>query len=225
MDLPYQLIRSRNRRRTISLYIREDGAIALYVPFSTSRREIDRFLEERRPWICRKLAEKERRQKETVRTFSDGEKFLFMGEWYPLAIEETEQGVPFRLHSGRFLLMRCYADEIRDLFIRWYQEEARERIIERTLFYGRRLLLSPEGIRITNARHRWGSCSRSNCLCFSWRIILAPLPVIDYVVIHELVHIREKNHSKRFWTRVESILPDYRQRRRWLKEYGHLLQI
>jgi predicted metal-dependent hydrolase len=225
MDLPYQLIRSRKRRRTISLNVRENGEIALYVPFSTSQREIERFLAERRPWISRKLAEKERRQKETARTFADGERFLFLGEWYPLVIEETDQEVPFRLHAGRFLLMRPYTENTRDLFIRWYQGEAKERIVERTLFYGRRHLLSPEGVRITSARHRWGSCSRKNRLCFSWRIIMAPLPVIDYVVIHELVHIREKNHSRRFWTHVESILPDYRKRRQWLNEHGHLLQI
>ena len=225
MDLDYHLIRSRKRRRTISLQIKEDGAIALSVPYRTPVGEIERFLEERRPWICKKLAEREKRKKETAKTFADGEEFLFLGEWYPLTIEKNEQGVPFRLYSGRFLLRSRYAEKIRDLFIRWYQGEARERIVERTLFYSRRLLLSPKGIKITSAQHRWGSCSRGDRLCFSWRIIMAPLPIIDYVVIHELVHIKEKNHSRRFWSHVESILPDYRVRRLWLRENGHLLQI
>ncbi|MCS7122892.1 MAG: M48 family metallopeptidase, partial [Candidatus Micrarchaeota archaeon] len=80
-------------------------------------------------------------------------------------------------------------------------------------------------VRITNARRRWGSCSSSNNLNFSWRLIMAPLEVIDYVVVHELVHTRIKNHSKAFWRMVEAVMPDYDRQRRWLRENGHMLKI
>jgi hypothetical protein len=153
------------------------------------------------------------------------QKFLFLGDWYPLTVEETDQGPPLKLWSGRFFLMGRHIGDARGIFIRWYQKEAKERISDRSIFFRDRLSLHPKGIKITNAKHRWGSCTRSDLLCFSWRIIMAPLPVIDYVLVHELVHIKEKNHSKRFWGYLESILPDYRKRRRWLKENGHLLQI
>jgi predicted metal-dependent hydrolase len=78
-------------------------------------------------------------------------------------------------------------------------------------------------VRISSARTRWGSCSQKGNLSFTWRLVMAPPDVIDYVVVHELCHTREMNHSRSFWEQVEAILPDFRQRRRWLKEYGKLL--
>ncbi|HSB07579.1 MAG TPA: M48 family metallopeptidase [Thermodesulfobacteriota bacterium] len=78
-------------------------------------------------------------------------------------------------------------------------------------------------MKITSAKSRWGSCSRDNNLCFSWRIIMAPLNVLDYVLIHELVHIKEKNHSKRFWSHLEAVIPDYKKHRHWLRAHGNLL--
>lgn len=227
MDHPLNvhLIRSRKRRKTLSLQIKEDGAVILSVPYHTPKAEIERFFQERRSWVIRKVSERERAIRETERDFVSGEKFLYLGESYPLEIEDSDRQEPsLELSSGKFILRQDQIGNARDLFIEWYQREAQEAIVKRVKEHSHRLGLFPKGIRITNAKSRWGSCSRDNRLSFSWRILLAPLVVVDYILIHELAHIKEKNHSKRFWKFLESMLPDYRNRRLWLKKNGHRLR-
>jgi hypothetical protein len=222
----YHLIRSKKRRKTISLHIKEDGKIVIYTPYCTPKWEIEKFIEEKESWIIGKISEREKRTKEVEKTFLSGEKFLYLGEWYPLEIQESSnRGAPLTLAFGKFILSHDRIGEARDLFCHWYKKEAKEKITERVDHYGNRFQLLPEGIKITSARSRWGSCSRDNRLSFSWRIIMASLTIIDYVLIHELVHIREKNHSQKFWNYLESVLPDYRKHRSWLRENGHLLQL
>jgi len=219
-------MRSKKRRRTISLHIKEDGKIVIYAPYRTPKWEIEKFIQEKQPWISEKVLEKEKKIKEAEKTFLPGEKFLYLGEWYPLEMQESaSQGPPLKLAFGKFILNDDHTAEARDLFCNWYKREAKEKITERVDYYSHRFHLVPEGIKITSARFRWGSCSRDNRVSFSWRIIMGSLSVIDYVLIHELVHIREKNHSRNFWNYLASIFPDYRQHRHWLRENGHLLQI
>jgi predicted metal-dependent hydrolase len=224
--LSYHLIRSKRRKKTISLQIKEDGKVVISAPYHTPKWEIEKFIKEKEFWVVQKISEKEKQIKEGEKTFLPGERFLYLGEWYPLEIHESDhKGPPLRLSFGNFILNKNNIGGARDLFIQWYKREAKEKIVGRIDYYSYRLHLFPKGIRITNARSRWGSCSRDNRLSFSWRIIMASLPIIDYILIHELVHIREKNHSKRFWVTLESILPDYRKYRLWLKEKGHLLKV
>jgi predicted metal-dependent hydrolase len=224
--LSYHLIKSKKRRRTISLQIKEDGKIVIMAPYHTPKWEIEKFVEGKQSWIVEKISEKEKQIKEAEKTFLPGERFLYLGEWYPLEIHESNQKKPpLKLSYGNFILNKDHIEEARDLFIQWYKREAKEKIVGRIGYYSNRLHLFPKGIKITNAKSRWGSCSRDNRLSFSWRMIMASLAAIDYILIHELVHIREKNHSKRFWSTLESILPDYRKHRLWLKENGHLLEL
>jgi len=224
--LSYRLIKSKKRRKTISLHIKEDGKIVIYTPFRTPKWEIEKFIDGKLSWIVEKISEREKRIKEGEKTFRPGEKFLYLGEWYPLEIQESSNKKrALTLAFGKFILDHDHIPEARDLFCNWYKKEAKEKITERVIRYSDRFQLLPEGIKITSARSRWGSCSRDNRLSFSWRIIMASLTIIDYVLIHELVHIREKNHSSKFWNYLESVLPDYRNRRRWLRENGHLLQL
>ena len=108
---------------------------------------------------------------------------------------------------------------------RWYRGEARRVIEERAEFYARKHGLKYNGIRISAARLRWGSCGPNNRLNFSYRLVMAPLEMIDYVVVHELVHTVERNHSQAFWAKVAAILPEYRLARRWLKLNGRWLDL
>lgn len=222
--LNFQLVRSKRRRKTISLHIKEDGRIVIYVPYHTPKGEIEEFIKEKESWVIKKISEKERSIKETEKAFIPGEKFLYLGESYSLEIGDTHySGLPLKLSFGKFILDKERLEEARDLFIHWYKREAKEKIEGRLHYFSNRLQLFPKGLKITSANCRWGSCSRDSRLSFSWKIIMAPLSVIDYVLIHELVHIKEKNHSKRFWTYLETILPDYRKHRFWLKENGYRL--
>lgn len=221
----YHLIKSKKRRRTISLQIKDGGEIVIRAPYRTPKQEIERFIARNRTWITEKISEKAKLAREAERRFILGEKFLYLGEWYPLDICESHYAEPpLRLRFGHFILHRARIEEARDLFIDWYKKEAKQEIGGRIHHYAHRLHLFPKGIKITSARSRWGSCSQDNRLAFSWRIIMASFSVIDYVLIHELAHIREKNHSKKFWTIVESVLPDYKKYRAWLREHGHLLE-
>lgn len=222
----YQLIRSKRRRRTISLHVKEDGRIVVYTPYRTPEWEIERFLKEKERWISKKLSEKERAITPIERRFLPGEEFLYLGEPYPLELDHNSpQGPSLTLSFGRFILSQSHLDKARDLFIRWYKKEAKDKLSDRVNYYSSRFQLVPKGVKITSARSRWGSCSRDNQLCFSWRLVMAPLTVIDYVLLHELVHIKEKNHSKRFWSYLESILPDYKGRRRWLRDHESVLRL
>lgn len=223
--LNVQLIRSKKRRKTLSLRIKEDGSIVLYVPYHTPKGEIEGFIKGKESWVIKKISEKERSIKETEKAFIPGEKFLYLGESYPLEIRESDhQEPPLKLSFGKFILDQGHIEEARDLFVQWYKREAKEKIAGRVDYYSNRLDLFPKGIKITSAKYRWGSCSRDNRLSFSWRMIMAPLTILDYILIHELAHIKEKNHSRRFWRYLESILPDYRRQRLWLKENGHRLR-
>jgi len=224
--LNFHLIKSKRRRKTISLHIRESGEIVIRAPLKASKREIEEFIREREAWVVEKLSEEKERRKELQKAFVPGEKFLYLGECYPLEIDEsTHKELPLRLSFGKFVLNGDHIEEARNLLIDWYKREAKEKIEGRVRYYSDRFNLFPKGTKITSAKSRWGSCSRDDRLSFSWRIIMAPLRIIDYILVHELVHIREKNHSRNFWAALEKILPDYRERRVWLKKNGHRLWV
>lgn len=146
-----------------------------------------------------------------------------MGRNYKLTIVE-EQEVPLKFQNG-FYLSKEALTNAKDIFIQWYKEEAYHKIAEQVEFYAKRAGLKYNKVKITNAQKRWGSCSSANNLNFSWSLIMAPLKVLDYVVVHELCHLIERNHSQRFWTKVKTMMPDYEKYRDWLNEYGYLLRI
>ena len=146
-----------------------------------------------------------------------------LGKYYKLTIVDN-QDVPLHFDNS-FYLLRDYLPVARDVFINWYKERAYEKIKERVKFYAQKRGLKYNRINITNAEKRWGSCSAKGNLNFSWRLIMAPLPVIDYVVVHELVHLVERNHTREFWAKVKLLMPDYEKYRSWLKEKGYLLTL
>jgi len=223
--LSYQWIRSSRRRKTLSLHIKEDGKIVVYTPYRTPESEIERFIREKERWILKKLSEKRNAITPTEKEFFAGEEFLYLGEVYPLELDHyPSQGSSLRLSFGKFILSQGCVDDARGLFIEWYKREAKDKLPERVHYYSNKYQLFPKGVRITSAQSRWGSCSRDDQLCFSWRIMMAPLDVIDYVLLHELAHIKEKNHSTRFWNYLGSLLPDYKGRRRWLRDNAKLLR-
>ena len=227
MELDYTIVRSRKRKRTISLNVKIDGTAVIRVPYRTPVSEIQRFCREKEKWLARKIGELREREKDVrVKTFAAGEIFLFLGEPYPLAIEDTA-GVPEKLDllSGEFVLSGDKTSQARNIFIDWYRARAQEYIGIRVEHFKQVLGVSPRGIRISNARCRWGSCSLDDRLYFSWRIMMAPPAVIDYLVVHELAHMKEKNHSRSFWEIVADTIPGYRSERTWLRDNGHILDI
>ncbi len=133
--------------------------------------------------------------------------------------------VSMSLKADRFLLERRALPQAEAAFAAWYKAQARGLVEERVRHFAARYGFSYRQVRITSARTRWGSCSSKGRLCFTWRLVMAPPECIDYVVVHELAHLRVANHSLAFWHVVSAILPDYKARRKWLHDNGRLLTL
>ncbi|MBP7216342.1 MAG: M48 family metallopeptidase [Candidatus Omnitrophica bacterium] len=128
-----------------------------------------------------------------------------------------------RVSSRAKISWEQYPDSVRRQLVIWYTQMAQDILSDRVRFYADKLGVVVRHLAVTNARTRWGSCGPSGTLNFSWRLVMAPLPVIDYVVMHELVHLFERNHSRRFWRRVADAMPEYKEYETWLKMNGHML--
>jgi hypothetical protein len=227
MELNYTVVRSKKRKKTLSLQVRANGTAVIYAPHRTPITEIDKFMREKERWLWRKVSENLERQEEIkAKKYVTGEIFFFLGEPYPLKIEADSPGCDkLAFLCGQFVLASDKVSRGREVFIDWYKKSAQRYIGERVDYFSQALKLIPGGIKISNARSRWGSCSQDNHLHFSWRLIMAPCPVIDYLVVHELAHIQEKNHSGLFWGLVGNTIIDYKKQRIWLKDNGHTLDI
>ncbi len=222
MDIQYSLIRSKKRKKTISLQIGRNSEVRVYAPYHTPVGEIHQFVEEKRNWIS-KMARRQSQQPALIeaKSFITGEYFYYLGQRYPLEVffEPLEnEGVVF--WNNRFFLNCPENPEMKKhYFVVWYKKKARQYFGERVAFYADVLKLTADGLRITSAGSRWGSCSHDNQLAFSFRLIMALPAVIDYVVVHELAHFRQKNHSSKFWDLVVEVIPDYKAHRRWLRDH------
>jgi predicted metal-dependent hydrolase len=213
----------RTKRKTIALIVENDGSLTVRAPLRISRRSIVELVEQKSDWIRskRELAKKLAPVSD-MKAYVSGETFWYLGVRYPLEITPTAE-VPLRL-DGRFVLGRAALAEAGETFTRWYKEQAMQMLEERVHWYATRYGLSYKKIKITSAQGRWGSCSTQGILCFSWRLVMVPPEQIDYVVVHELMHLQEKNHAKAFWRKVEAIMPDYKTLRKGLRQNGHLLR-
>jgi len=222
MNLTYELIRSGNRHKTLSLTVKQGGRIEIRAPRHVPRAEIDGFFNRKLAWIRRKLADVTApREPAAGAELTAGDEAMFLGVSYPVIMNGDGGGSAGLSFDGeRFLLAPADAAAGKDLLRVWYRRAAASFLPARVAFFAELWGCRCRSVRISKARARWGSCSADNRLAFSWRLMMVPPPVIDYVVVHELAHIREKNHSPRFWALVGELCPDYRERRRWLRSEG-----
>ncbi|MDD4013503.1 MAG: SprT family zinc-dependent metalloprotease [Candidatus Omnitrophica bacterium] len=215
----------RSRRRTLALEIVSDARLIVRAPHRASLDDIRRAVRKKLPWILEKqrLA-RERAEKFPQKEFIAGETFMFLGEPFKLSIKnDLPQALVF--NGSGFYLRERDKGSARKLFTEWYSRRAFEIIDQRVRYYAGRHGLEFSGIRISNARKRWGSCGAKGKLSFSWRIVMAPMNVVDYVVVHELAHLVEKNHRSGFWAKVRGMLPEYRLAKAWLKREGAGLDV
>lgn len=227
-EIDYFLVRSKKRKKTLMLKIERDGRVVMHVPYHTPEGEIDKFIKEKLPWVKKKIHEKQKNadSTESPKKFVAGEKFLYLGDHYPLELREPGSGRNrLALSHGTFYLDKDCLPRARDFFVKWYKERAQEIFIERVNYYSKKLKLYPKEIRISSAKRRYGSCSLANMLSFTFRLVMAPYPMIDYVIVHELAHIKVKNHSQHFWMYMEEVMPDYRKYKKWLKDHSPSLDI
>lgn len=222
-DIEYELIK--RKRKTSSLIVERDGRVKLIVPEDLSTQKIDELLESKRYWIYSKKAEWEDLNSSKVnRQFRSGQGFLYLGSSYRLEItEKTDKDL--KLYRGRFYLKKSKFYEADELFKAFYKEKGLKKIQERIELYKRQMGVNPKNIRMMELKNRWASCSDEGNLNFHWKCALAPITIIDYIVVHELAHLSYKDHSNEFWNAVDKVIPDYLKRKKWLRDKGASLDI
>lgn len=214
----------RSRRKSIAAEFNEDASLVIRAPYWVSGSFIEKFLKERRPWILRNHSIALQRYLKAPRhQFKDGEEFLYLGSFYKL---RTGKDFTKRFEfKEEFLLSSYYVNQAKDLFSAWYKAKAREVISERAAYYSGLTGIRHQEIRIGSASKQWGSCSSEGRLCFPWRLVMAPLHVIDSVVVHELVHVKDRSHSQGFWNEVYRYFPEYPAADRWLTDHAYLMRL
>jgi len=218
-DLQFEL-RWSSRRKTMEITVDRDGGLVISVPEGTDTGLMERFVQEKKFWLYTKLAEKEALLQPVVtKEFVNGEGFPYLGRSYRLLLVD-EQEKPLKLEAGRFKLLRSEVDLGRGHFIDWYSAHARPWLLRKVRRWTPRVRAEPKGIEIRDLGFRWGSCGKGGTLNFHWATILLPPTIVEYVLVHELVHLVEPNHTPEFWLGVERVMSDYEQRKHWLAENG-----
>jgi predicted metal-dependent hydrolase len=213
----------KSRRKTISLILTRDGRLVIRAPLRTSDIHIADLVKKKQAWIEKKKRQHAERQKaiEQIR-FAVGGTIPYLGR--SLTVQPTET-LHIKMADSTLWLPDRYQTRPKAILQYWLKGEARSIISNRVLFWSRLTGLSFSRIRITNTTGRWGSCGPTNSLQFSWRLVMAPLAIVDYVVVHELVHTVIKNHSRTYWQRVATILPEYKQCNLWLHQHDYLMSV
>ncbi len=215
----------RSRRKTYSLEVTHQGELLVRVPWFMTDRQIEKIVLDKSEWIVQKMELVRRRQAEApLHTFKEGDQFPFLGENYPL-ITKSGQKSALSLTDHTFVLDNRYGQSAGRIFESWFRKQARIHFSARISELAPRLKVQPRVLRISSARTRWGSCSTSGTISLSWRLIMAPPHIIDYVIIHELIHLRHPNHSAQFWAAVEAHYPNHKAAKLWLKTNGARLSL
>jgi|SRR5215207_5002439 len=224
MDLEYTIVRSPKRRK-LTITVERDRTVVVHAPVATSEEKIRQVVETKRQWIFEKTRHVQKYDdlphspgKELV----NGESALYLGRSYRIEIVATHSNeLEF---AQKFFVPANLANRKLEAFQGWYIARAEEKILPRVRHHARQLGVEFAQARIVDNRYRWGSCTVNNNLTFNWRLIKAPMQVIDYVVVHELAHLLEANHTPRFWNIVKAQIANMDQPKQWLKEHGQLLE-
>ncbi|MBP9854744.1 MAG: M48 family metallopeptidase [Candidatus Omnitrophica bacterium] len=222
----YHLIRS-NGRRTSVISIDHQGQVRIYVPFLTTKDFIESFIQQKASWIL-KCVDKVRKNQSNIsrKKFDEGGEFLFLGKKFPLCVFEQDKKRPVVKFDGskwtvslpREIEPAHREQTVKEKLFEWYRQQAEEVVGGRIFHFSRIIGVSPKIIAVRSQKRMWGCCHfRKQRIHINWQIILAPLKVIDYVIIHELCHLVHPNHSQRFWNKVEKYMPDYKDYKKWLK--------
>lgn len=218
LDIEYR------KRRSLEIQIKPEGRVRVLAPKGASEEWIMKAIKSKEAWIIEKLNSVSERidNKPKLR---HGERILDAGDLVTLNIGCHDGLYPVERTDGHLNVhvldeWRENESKLSSLLIDWYTENTRKKVLELTNRWSAVLKVSPNAIRIKDQKRRWGSCSSKGNVNFNWRLSMAPDSVLEYVVVHELCHFHHMNHSKDFWNLVERMIPDYKLKRKWLKEHG-----
>ena len=228
----YGVTRSRRRKKTIEITVDPFEGVLVAAPVAASLEHIRSVIEKRAGWIIRKSNNSD--FKPRPRRFMSGESVPYLGREVRMLVEATDKNrasVKFDHWSFRVQSPAAIDNEedrrgrIRSALENWYRQRAAERLPAAVMRWTQRLGVEPTGVFIRDQKHRWGSCSTDGTLRFNWRVVMADPALIDYVVVHEMLHLKALNHSRSYWRNFARVMPDYEVRRRQLREIGPYLSI
>ena len=219
-DMEYEVKYS--KRKTLGLSVERDTSIIVRVPEGTHPERIEEFVERKKLWIKDKQSHPQKsRPPRPIKEFVSGESILYLGKSYRLQIEDSDER---RVEmDGKFLVCGPKNTNLKREFRSWFVEQAKQIVPDRAGLYAGRMGVRYEAVKILDMKYRWGSCTPARNLTFNWRLIKAPMHVVDYVVVHELAHLLEHNHSKLFWQHVKTQTPNFEASKMWLKTQGQCL--
>lgn len=206
----------------------EEGVVSIVVPKDLPTERIQQLLADKRRWVLQKMALHKEARPINPKQFVSGEALPYLGRNYRLKVLKG----PFqaaKLKQGQLLVTVPEGSEqphmIRNAIIRWYRWQAERKLRDKTRRYARMLNVEPSDVGIKTFKSRWGSCSKHGRIDYNWKIVMAPNRQVDYVVLHELCHLKHHDHSPQFWQAMERVMPDYLEAKAWLKAFGHELEV
>lgn len=210
-------------RKHLMLEVDRDTQLVVKAPFDTPIEQIEAAIEKKKLWIYQKLQHPQKYETNLPeKVLKSGETFEYLGKNYKLKIIEEQNVFRFK---NRFYLSANLKTTGKELFVKWYQAKAREKMEPLIKHYASMLGVHYEKIMVSDLRFRWGSCTPKRNLNFNWRLIKAPHFVLNYIIVHELVHLIEPNHSARFWDLVAVTYPKYQEAKEWLRLNGQKLEV
>jgi len=213
-------IEKTERRKTVSIFIERNGSVKVLAPITASDEKVEAAVKSKEYQIFSKIAKwKELNQGKVTREFVNGQSFLYLGRNYRLKLTEN-QDVPLKISGGFFHLDKSYLSKAEKVFKNFYRNKAQKKIQDRLKLIEDKFAHKPTSVKVLELQNRWASWTPNNGLNFHWKCIMAPVSVLDYIIIHEMVHLKHPNHSSEFWNELDKKMPDYKEHENWLKRNG-----
>jgi predicted metal-dependent hydrolase len=221
MNVEYSIIYS--ARKTISIIVERDRSVIVKAPVNTSKELIENEVNKRKFLLFQKINHP---QKYSIprdrKEFVSGESLLYLGKHYKLeVVDDLIDGVEF---DSKFTISKDNQKQAIQILKSWYIKQSKEKLIPKVKQFAQHLGVNYNKISILELKYRWGSCTPKDNINFNWRIIKAPVYVIDYIIVHELAHLLESNHTPDFWNIVSVQLPNFEKAKDWLKINGKFLE-
>ena len=224
MDLAYTIKRSAKRKK-LTITVERDRKVVVHAPESISEEKIQEIVHSKRHWIYEKTHHIQKYGtlphppgKELV----NGESALYLGRHYQIHITDNDE-TKVKFKQG-FLIPAALSHNRKTVLRSWYIDKAKEKILPRVKKFAKDLGVAFANSKIVDSHYRWGSCTTKDNINFNWRLIKAPMYVVDYVIVHELAHLLEPNHTPRFWNIIKAQSPKMEKAKQWLLDHGQLLE-
>ncbi|NIJ45147.1 hypothetical protein FHR24_001586 [Wenyingzhuangia heitensis] len=210
----------KSARKTVSIFVERDGSVSARVPEKLEEEEIEEILKAKEYQIFKNLAEwTQLNQNAVEREYVNGQSFLYLGRNYRLRfVEDNIEGLQFI--KNKFLINKEEKHRAKELFVKFYKNKLLTKIHPIIDQYKMQLGVEPKQIKIMELQNRWASCTSNGNVNFHWKCAMAPIDVLQYIVVHELAHLIHLNHTAEFWNEVDKILPNYESQMNWLKLNG-----